>query len=130
MSRIYPLDGHLVVKGADTLLGKAVEVHADMVVLATAMQPRADAKEFARQLGISVDQDNWLTEAHPKLRPVEVLTAGVYLAGACHYPKDIPDTVAQASGAAAKVVDLFAKPHLLSEPMIASNELLKGSPRI
>ena len=119
VSRIYPLDGHLVVKGADTLLGKPVEVHADMVVLATAMEPRADAKEMARKLGMSTDQDRWFTEAHPKLRPVEVLTAGVYLAGACHYPKDIPDTVAQASGAAAKVVDLFSKPHLLSEPMIA-----------
>jgi len=119
VSRIYSLDGHLVVQGADTLLGRPVEVHADMVVLATAMEPRADAKDIARRLGLSTDQDNWFTEAHPKLRPVEVLTAGVYLAGACHYPKDIPDTVAQASGAAAKVVDLFAKPHLLSEPMIA-----------
>ena len=119
VSRIYSLDGHLVVQGADTLLGKQVEVQADMVVLATAMQPRADAKELARKLGMSTDQDNWFTEAHPKLRPVEVLTAGIYLAGACQYPKDIPDTVAQASGAAAKVVDLFAKTHLLSEPMIA-----------
>ena len=119
VSRIYPLDGRMVVMGADTLLGRPVEVHADMVVLATAMEPRADAKEMARRLGVSVDQDNWFSEAHPKLRPVEVLTAGVYLAGACHYPKDIPDTVAQASGAAAKVVDLFSKPHLLSEPMIA-----------
>jgi heterodisulfide reductase subunit A len=119
VSRIYPIDGHLVVQGADTLLGKQVEVHADMVVLATAMEPRADAKQMARMLGLSADQDNWFTEAHPKLRPVEVLTSGVYLAGACQYPKDIPDTVAQASGAAAKVVSLFAKPHLLSEPLIA-----------
>jgi heterodisulfide reductase subunit A len=119
VSRIYPLDGHLVVMGADTLLGRPVEVHADMVVLATAMEPRADAKEMARRLGLSTDQDNWFSEAHPKLRPVEVLTAGIFLAGACQYPKDIPDTVAQASGAAAKVVDLFSKPHLLSEPMIA-----------
>ena len=119
VSRIYPLDGHLVVMGADTLLGRPVEVHADMVVLATAMQPRADAREMARRLGVSTDQDNWFSEAHPKLRPVEVLTSGVFLAGACQYPKDIPDTVAQASGAAAKVVDLFSKPHLLSEPMIA-----------
>jgi heterodisulfide reductase subunit A len=119
VSRIYSQNGRLVVQGADTLLGKPVEVHADMVVLATAMQPRADAKDLARRLGLSTDQDDWFTEAHPKLRPVEVLTAGVYLAGACHYPKDIPDTVAQASAAAAKVADLFAKPHLLSEPMIA-----------
>ncbi|HTU00289.1 MAG TPA: CoB--CoM heterodisulfide reductase iron-sulfur subunit A family protein, partial [Candidatus Sulfotelmatobacter sp.] len=119
VSRIYQDNGHVVVKGADTLLGKPVELRADMVVLATAMEPRADAQEMARKLGMSTDQDRWFTEAHPKLRPMEVLTSGVYLAGACQYPKDIPDTVAQASGAAAKVVDLFAKPHLLSEPMIA-----------
>jgi heterodisulfide reductase subunit A len=120
VSRIYPLDGQLVVKGADTLLGRPVELKADLVVLASAMQPRSNAKAMARTLGVSVDQDCWFTEAHPKLRPVEVLTSGVFLAGACQYPKDIPDTVAQASGAAAKVVNLFAKPHLLSEPMIAS----------
>ena len=119
VSRIYPLDGQVVVQGADTLLGRQVEVRADMVVLATAMEPRADAKEMARKLGITTDQDQWFSEAHPKLRPMEVLSAGIYLAGACQYPKDIPDTVAQASGAAAKVVDLFSKPHLLSEPMIA-----------
>jgi heterodisulfide reductase subunit A len=119
VSRVYPLNGRVVVQGADTLLGAPVEVHADMVVLASAMEPRADAREMARKLGVSTDQDSWFSEAHPKLRPVEVLTSGVYLAGACQYPKDIPDTVAQASGAAAKVVDLFSKPHLLSEPMIA-----------
>jgi heterodisulfide reductase subunit A len=120
VSRIYGLDGHLVVQGADTLLGKPVEVQADMVVLATAMEPRADAQEMARKLGVSVDQDHWFSEAHPKLRPMEVLTSGIFLAGACQYPKDIPDTVAQASGAAAKVTDLFSRPYLLSEPMIAS----------
>ena len=62
----------------------------------------------------------WFSEAHPKLRPVEVLTAGIYLAGACQYPKDIPDSVAQASGAASKVTGLFSKEHLLSEPMTAA----------
>jgi heterodisulfide reductase subunit A2 len=122
VSRIYPLDGQLVVKGADTLLGTPVEIHADLVVLATAMEPRADAQEVARRLGMSTDQDHWFSEAHSKLRPVEVLTSGVFLAGACQYPKDIPDTVAQASAAAAKVTDLFAKPHLLSEPMTAHVE--------
>ncbi|MFB3818914.1 MAG: 4Fe-4S binding protein [Candidatus Methylomirabilales bacterium] len=120
VSRIYAEDGQYVVKGADTLLGVPVEVRADMVVLATAMEARADAVDLARKVGLATDQDRWFTEAHPKLRPVEVLTSGVFLAGACQYPKDIPDTVAQASGAAAKVADLFAKPHLLSEPMIAA----------
>ncbi len=120
VSKIYPDNGQMVVKGADTLLGKAVEVRADLVVLATAMQPQSDAKELARKLGISTDQYNWFSEAHPKLKPVEVLTDGIYLAGACQYPKDIPDTVAQASGAASKVIGLFSKEAILSEPMIAN----------
>ncbi|MCL5102656.1 MAG: CoB--CoM heterodisulfide reductase iron-sulfur subunit A family protein [Armatimonadetes bacterium] len=120
VSRIYPDDGKMVVKGVDTLLGKQVEVRADLVVLATAMQPQPDAKDLARKLGISTDQYNWFSEAHPKLKPVEVLTDGIYLAGACQYPKDIPDTVAQASGAASKVIGLFSKAAILSEPMIAN----------
>jgi len=119
ISKIYPDGDQLVVKGADTLLGKPVEVRADLVVLATAMQPRHDAKELARKLGISTDQYNWFSEAHPKLKPVEVLTDGIYLAGACQYPKDIPDTVAQASGAASKAIGLFSKEAIKSEPMIA-----------
>lgn len=119
VSRIFPEGDKLIVRGVDTLLGRPVEIQADMVVLATAMEAQPDAKELARKLGISTDQYNWFNEAHPKLKPVEVLTAGVYLAGACQYPKDIPDTVAQASGAASKVAALFAKDALLSEPMIA-----------
>ena len=120
VSRIYPDGDQLVVKGVDTLLGKAVEVRADLVVLATAMQPQADAKDLARKLGISTDQYNWFSEAHPKLKPVEVLTDGIYLAGACQYPKDIPDTVAQASAAASKAIGLFSKEFIKSEPMIAN----------
>ena len=119
VSKIYPDGDQLVVKGADTLLGRPVEVRADLVVLATAMQPQHDAKDLARKLGISTDQYNWFSEAHPKLKPVEVLTDGVYLAGACQYPKDIPDTVAQASGAASKAIGLFSKEAIKSEPMIA-----------
>lgn len=119
VSRIYPDGDQLVVKGADTLLGKPVEVRADLVVLATAMKPQPDAKDLARKLGISTDQYNWFSEAHPKLKPVEVLTDGIYLAGACQYPKDIPDTVAQASGAASKAIGLFSKEAIMSEAMIA-----------
>ncbi len=119
VSKIYPDGGQLVVKGADTLLGKPVEARVDLVVLATAMKPQDDAKELSRKLGISTDQYNWFSEAHPKLKPVEVLTDGIYLAGACQYPKDIPDTVAQAGAAASKVIGMFSKEGLLSEPMIA-----------
>ena len=119
VSKVSQKGDKLIVKGADTLSGKQVEIEADMVVLATAMEAQPDARDTARTLGISVDGDNWFSEAHPKLRPVEVLTAGVYLAGACQYPKDIPDSVAQASGAAAKVIGLFSKDHLESEANVA-----------
>lgn len=119
VSKVFEIDGKLIVRGVDTLAGKPVEIEADMVVLATAMEAQPDAKDLARKLGISTDEYNWFSEAHPKLRPVEVLTSGVYLAGACQYPKDIPDSVAQASAAASKVAGLFSKANLESEPTVA-----------
>lgn len=125
VSKIYRDGERLVVKGVDTLLGRPVEVDADLVVLATAVEPMADVGETARQLGISVDRDGFFQEAHPKLRPVETHTGGVFLAGACQAPKDIPDTVAQASGAAAKVAGLLSSDKLSTSPMIAAvNEVL------
>lgn len=119
VSRVFPLGDKLIVRGVDTLAGKPVEIVADMVVLAAAMEAQPDAKDMARKLGISTDEYNWFSEAHPKLKPVECLTGGIYLAGACQYPKDIPDAVAQASGAASKVIGLFSKPSLESEPTVA-----------
>ena len=101
VSRIFERDGKLVVKGVDTLLnGRPVEIEADLVVLATAMVPQPDAEALAQKMKISYDEDRFLSEAHPKLRPVEMNTAGIFVAGACQAPKDIPETVAQASGAA------------------------------
>jgi len=119
VSRIYPEGDKLRVKGADSLAGVAVEVDADLVVLATALRARDDVAEVARMLSIQTDQYGFFTEAHPKLRPVENIFAGIYLAGACVYPRDIPDTVAAASGAAAKTCVLFSRDSILSEPMIA-----------
>jgi len=119
VSRIYPEGDKLRVKGADSLAGVAVEIDADLVVLATALRARDDVAEVARMLSIQTDQYGFFAEAHPKLRPVENLFAGIYLAGACQYPRDIPDTVAAASAAAAKVCVLFSRDSILSEPMIA-----------
>jgi heterodisulfide reductase subunit A len=120
VSTIYEEDGQLVVKGADTLLGGApVEIKADMVVLATAVQSQAGSEELAQTLHVSYDAHGFFAEAHPKLRPVETNTAGIYLAGACQAPRDIPETVAQASGAAAKVVGLFSQAELTREPVVA-----------
>jgi heterodisulfide reductase subunit A len=118
-SKVFQEDGHVIVWGADTLTGLPLEIEADLVVLATATVPRADAAEFGQRLRVSTDEHGFLSEVHPKLRPLESATAGVFLAGAAQFPKDIPETVAQASGAAAKVLNLFAKRMMVQEPTIA-----------
>lgn len=120
VARVYEKDGKLIVKGVDTLLGATpVEIEADMVVLATAGVSNKGAEELAQKLHISYDPYKFFAEAHPKLRPVETNTSGIFLAGACQAPKDIPETVATASGAAAKVAALFSQPDLVREPLIA-----------
>lgn len=120
VARVYEKNGKLIVKGVDTLLGaRPVEIEADMVVLATAGVARNEAEDLAQKMHVSYDPYHFFAEAHPKLRPVETNTAGVYLAGACQAPKDIPETVATASGAAAKVVTLLSKQELVREPVVA-----------
>lgn len=120
VARVFERNGKLIVKGADTLLGaEQVEIEADMVVLATAGVARPEAETLAQHLHISYDPYHFFAEAHPKLRPVETNTAGIYLAGACQAPKDIPDTVAAASGAAVKVVSLLSQDQLVREPLVA-----------
>jgi len=120
VSKIYEKGDKLIVWGEDTLLGRPVEVEADMVVLATAMVARADAAKLAQMVGFSYDQNHFYTEAHPKLAPVETHTAGVFLAGACQGPKDIPESVAQASAAAVKVCGLLSKEVMPTEPIISA----------
>ena len=109
----------LVVWSVDTLTGKQIRVKCDMVVLAMAIVPAIDALELAKKLRIQTNIHGFFTEAHPKLRPVESLVAGFYLAGCAQAPKDIPETVAQASAAAAKTLEMFSKKEILVEPMIA-----------
>ena len=120
VSKIYEKDGKLIVKGVDTLLNSyPVEIEADMVVLATAGIANEGSEELAQKLHVSYDQHKFFAEAHPKLKPVETNTAGIMLAGACQSPKDIPDSVSQASGAAAKVAALFSNDELTRDPLIA-----------
>ncbi len=109
-----------IVRGADTLLGKQVEVKADLVVLAVGVQGASNADALAEKLRISYDADGFYLEGHVKLKPVETNTAGVFLAGVCQGPKDIPASVAQASGAAAKAIALLLKPKLTGDPQVAS----------
>ena len=118
-------DGSLLVQGVDLLDQKQILKKADMVVLATAIEPNPDVRKIATMLTASIDTNNFLTEAHPKLRPVESPTAGVFLSGVCQGPKDIPETVAQAGAAAVKVIGLLAKDKLKTNPCTAkSDELL------
>lgn len=119
VSKIFQEGNKLICKGEDTLLGKPVTVVADMVILETAMVPASGVDMVAGKLGISLDENHWIQEAHPKLRPVETQTGGIFLAGTCQGPKDIPDTVAQASAAAVKVCGLFSKDEMETSPMIS-----------
>ncbi|HBK53807.1 MAG TPA: heterodisulfide reductase, partial [Syntrophomonas wolfei] len=127
VSKIYPRGERLVLKSEDTLLGRPLEVEADLVVLATAMVPSEGAGALAKAIGFSSDKDGFYQEAHPKLQPVETFAAGVYLAGCCQGPKDIPDTVAQASAAAVKICGLFSKNELATEPMVSQVDVSKCS---
>ena len=118
-------DGKLLVQGADLLDNKQILKEADMVVLAAAIEPNPDVRKIATMLTASIDTNNFLTEAHAKLRPVESPTAGVFLSGVCQGPKDIPETVSQAGAAAVKAIGLLAKDKLLTNPCTAhSDELL------
>jgi heterodisulfide reductase subunit A len=112
-------NGRLLVRAEDTLLNRVVEVPVDMFVLMTAMQPAAGANELGQLIGVSRDKDGWFAEAHPKLRPVESNTAGIFLAGCAQFPKDIPDTVAQASGAASQVVRMLNQGQVTIDPAVA-----------
>ena len=98
---------------------KQIKKEADMVVLAAAIEPDKSARPLATMLTASMDTNDFFTEAHPKLRPVESPTAGVFLSGMCQGPKDIPETVAQASAAAAKVIGLLCKDSLTCNPCVA-----------
>jgi heterodisulfide reductase subunit A len=119
-SRVEEKDGMLLVTAEDTLSDRMVKVPVEMVILCTAMEARADANEVARTFGINVGSDGFFQEEHPKLEPVSTPTSGVFLAGACQGPKDIPDTVAQAKGAAAEALALSASGQVAVAPMISS----------
>jgi heterodisulfide reductase subunit A len=119
-SRVDEKDGILTVTAEDTLSDRMLKVPVEMVILCTAMEARSDANEVARIFGISTGSDGFFQEEHPKLEPVSTPTSGVFLAGVCQGPKDIPDTVAQAKGAAAECLALSASGKVSVAPMISS----------
>ncbi|MBQ5648710.1 MAG: CoB--CoM heterodisulfide reductase iron-sulfur subunit A family protein, partial [Clostridia bacterium] len=125
VGKVTPEGDKLKVQASDLLNNKQLHIDADLVVLAAAIEPDKSARPLATMLTASMDTNDFFTEAHPKLRPVESPTAGVFLSGACQGPKDIPETVSQAGAAAAKVIGLLAKDKLTGNPCVAhSNELM------
>ena len=101
--------GRLVVEAEDTITAKFINLPVDMVVLSPAIVPRADAKDVQRMFNLSSDKHGFFMERHPKLAPLSTMTEGVFIAGVCQGPKDIPDTVAQAMGAAAEALTIVSK---------------------
>ena len=125
VGKVTPENGVLKVQASDLLSNEQLHIDADLVVLAAAIEPDKSARPLATMLTASMDTNDFFTEAHPKLRPVESPTAGVFLSGACQGPKAIPETVSQASAAAAKVISLLVKDKLTGNPCVASsNELM------
>ena len=112
----------LTVRAEDTLLGKVTEYTYDLVVLSVGLEPPKGSNELRQTLGLSRTSDGFYMEAHPKLRPVDTLTDGVYIAGVAQGPKDIPDSVAQGSAAASRAAIPMAKGEVEIEPIIASND--------
>ena len=119
VGKVVPEGGKLKVQASDLLGNRQLHIDADMVILAAAIEPDKSARPLATMLTASMDTNDFFTEAHPKLRPVESPTAGVFLSGACQGPKDIPETVAQAGAAASKVIGLLCKDALSCNPCVA-----------
>ena len=112
VGKVYEKDGRLMVQGSNLIDNEQITIASDMVVLAAAIEPNPSVRKIATLLTTSIDTNNFLTEAHAKLRPVESPTAGIFLSGVCQGPKDIPETVSQASACAAKVIGLLSKDKL------------------
>ena len=112
-------EGRLVIRVEDTLAGFVRRIPVDMVVLSTGLEPQADAQDVRRLFNISCGSEGFFMERHPKLAPVNTFTDGVFLAGACQGPRDIPDTVAQAGAAAAEALVLIVRGYIEQEPNTA-----------
>ncbi len=112
--------GKLIVQCEDTLMGRQRRLPFDMVILMGALEPQADAKEMGLKCGISCSMRGWFTERHPKLDPVATMTDGIFVAGACQGPKDIPASVAQGAAASARIAGMISKGTVMIEPIVAS----------
>jgi len=112
-------EGTLLIRCEDTLIGKFREIPVDMVILCNAIEPKRDAAHLARIFGLSRSPDGFFLERHPKLDPVATTTDGLFIAGCAQGPKDIPDSVAQASAAAARMLATISKGVVEIDPIRA-----------
>jgi heterodisulfide reductase subunit A len=122
-AEVVPHQGRLLVKAEDANLGRLVQIPVDMVVLSAGLEPRYDAEDVAHLFGLSRSADGFFLEKHPKLGPVETASNGVFIAGCCQGPKDIPDTVAQAGAAAAAAMAMMDRGRVTLEPSIAQADV-------
>jgi heterodisulfide reductase subunit A len=118
-SEVRPMKDGLKIDIYDTTTSKLFEIKTDLVVLVPAMMPRVDATEFARLIHLTLSGDGFFLEAHPKLRPVDTFVNGIFIAGCCQGPKDIQDTVSQASAAASRAATILSQDELEIDPLIA-----------
>jgi heterodisulfide reductase subunit A len=119
VGRLYKKGDKTVVQGVDTLTAKTVKIEADLVVLAQALTPHDASKQISEIMKLQKGPDQFMKEAHPKLRPLESITSGIFFAGVCQGPKDIPESVGQASGAAAKAGAILSHEFLYHDPATA-----------
>ena len=112
-------NGRLIAQVEDTLIGRVLKIPMDMVVLSVGLEPRVDVQEVRRMFNITCSTEGFFLERHPKLAPVNTFTDGIFLAGCCQGPKDIPDTVAQAGAAAAEALALVDTGYMELEPNTA-----------
>jgi len=121
-ARLPGEEGKLIVQAEDTLIGKQRRIPVDMVILSSGIEARQDSKEVSHLFGMGCDFDGFFVERHPKLDPVATMTEGVFIAGACQGPKDIPDSVAQGAAASARVAGLISRGTIMMEPVRAHIE--------
>jgi heterodisulfide reductase subunit A len=119
-SEVYQSGDNVIIRYEDTLLGRPQEMAADLVVLAVGMEPSEGTAELINTLRVTGDKDGFFLEAHPKLGPLDTFSDGLFIAGCCQGPKDLPDTVAQAHGAAARATVYFHQDRVVKEPVVAS----------
>ncbi len=125
VNQVTKQNGHLVVNWEEKFFGQPDKVEVDMVILATGFEPQLDAGKVARTFGISRGRDGFFLEKHPKLGPVETTTDGIFIAGACQSPKDIPDSVAQAGASAAAALSLIDQGTVVLDPSVAETDPMR-----